>query len=185
MKRTNTFGVVPQSTEDEELLRRLLDASAALWNEINYERRENFADPDADVFDISEYRGKYAGVLGASTVQQVERKNREAWRSFLALKKKGEAAGKPGFWGNREDGRELLGDFLALFEKRVDLHLLLDPLLELERRELQQLDVLDLLRRELLLERLLLLEVEHVRVGPGDGGIGRLGVGLTFRCGRR
>jgi len=107
MKRTNTFEVVPQSTEDAGLLRRLLDASAALWNEINFERRENFADPDADVFDISEYRGKYGGVLGASTVQQVERKNREAWRSFLALRKKGEAAGKPGFWGNREDGREL------------------------------------------------------------------------------
>jgi putative transposase len=107
MKRTNTFEVVPQSTEDEELLRRLLDASAALWNEINYERHESFADPDADVFDISEYRGRYGGVLGASTVQQVERKNREAWRSFLALKKKGEAAVKPGFWGNREDGREL------------------------------------------------------------------------------
>src|SRR5699024_9269591 len=98
MKRTNTFEVVPQSTEDAGLLRRLLDASAALWNEINFERRENFADPDADVFDISEYRGKYGGVLGASTVQQVERKNREAWRSFLALRKKGEAAGKPGFW---------------------------------------------------------------------------------------
>jgi len=38
MKRTNEFAVVPQSEEDEELLRRLLDASAALWNEINYER---------------------------------------------------------------------------------------------------------------------------------------------------
>jgi putative transposase len=107
MKRTNTFEVIPQSAEDAECLRRVLDASAALWNEINFERRENFADSDADVFDISEYRGKYGGVLGASTVQQVERKNREAWRSFLALKKKGEAAGKPGFWGNREDGREL------------------------------------------------------------------------------
>ncbi|WP_254535937.1 RNA-guided endonuclease InsQ/TnpB family protein [Halomarina litorea] len=107
MKRTNTFDVVPQSDEDEELLRRLLDASAALWNEINYERRENYADPDGDVWDISEYRGRYGGTLGASTVQQIERKNREAWRSFFALKKKGEANGKPGFWGNAEDGREL------------------------------------------------------------------------------
>ena len=107
MKRTNTFDVVPQSEEDEELLRRLLDASAALWNEINYERRENYADPDADVWDISEYRGRYRGTLGASTVQQIERKNREAWRSFFALKKKGEANGKPGYWGNEEKGREL------------------------------------------------------------------------------
>jgi putative transposase len=95
MRRTNTFEVVPQSDEDEELLRRLLDASAALWNEITYERRENFANPDRDVWDISEYRGRYGGVLGASTVQQIERKNREAWRSFFSLKQKGEANGKP------------------------------------------------------------------------------------------
>jgi putative transposase len=107
MKRTNTFDVVPQSDEDEGLLRRLLDASAALWNEINYERREHYADPDADVWEISEYRGRYGGTLGASTVQQIERKNREAWRSFFSLQKKGEANGKPGYWGNAEDGREL------------------------------------------------------------------------------
>jgi putative transposase len=107
MKRTNTFEVVPQSDADEELLRRLLDASAALWNEITYERREHYADPNADVWDISEYRGRYGGTLGASTVQQIERKNREAWRSFFALQQKGEANGKPGYWGNAEDGRDL------------------------------------------------------------------------------
>ena len=107
MKRANTFEVIPQSDEDEELLRRLLDASAALWNEINYERRENYADPDGDVWDISEYRGRYGGTLGASTVQQIERKNREAWKSFFSLKKKDEANGKPGFWGNAGEGREL------------------------------------------------------------------------------
>jgi putative transposase len=84
-----------------------LDASAALWNEINYERREQYADPDADVWDISEYRGRYGGTLGASTVQQIERKNREAWKSFFALQKKGEANGKPGYWGNQDDGRDL------------------------------------------------------------------------------
>ena len=107
MKRTNEFVVVPQSEQDEGLLRRLLDASAALWNEINYERRQNYADPDADVWEISEYRGRYGGILGASTVQQIERKNREAWKSFFSLKEKGEANGKPGYWGNENDGREL------------------------------------------------------------------------------
>jgi putative transposase len=50
---------------------------------------------------------RYGGVLGASTVQQIERKNGEAWRSFFALKKKGEANGKPGFWGNEREGRDL------------------------------------------------------------------------------
>jgi len=95
MKRTNTFEVVPQSDEDGELLRRLLDASAALWNEINYERRQNYADPDADVWEIGEYRGRYGGVLGASTVQQIERKNREAWRSFFALKRRAKPTASP------------------------------------------------------------------------------------------
>jgi len=90
MKRTNEFVVVPQSKEDEELLRRLLDASAALWNEINYERRQNYADPDGDVWSVSDYQDRYAGVLGATTVQQIDRKNREAWKSFFALQKKNE-----------------------------------------------------------------------------------------------
>ncbi|MFU8867220.1 MAG: IS200/IS605 family transposon protein TnpB, partial [Natronococcus sp.] len=107
MKRTNEFEVVPKSDADEDLLRRLLDASAALWNEINYQRRTNFDDPDGDVWEIDEYRGRYGGTLGASTVQQIERKNREAWRSFFALREKDEANGKPGFWGNQDDGREL------------------------------------------------------------------------------
>ncbi|RLM32876.1 RNA-guided endonuclease TnpB family protein [Haloarcula sp. Atlit-120R] len=107
MRRTNTFDVVPLSEADEELLFRLLDASAALWNEINFERQESYTDSDGDVWDISDYRNRYAGVLGAATVQQIERKNRQAWRSFFALKRKGERPGFPGYWGNREDGREL------------------------------------------------------------------------------
>lgn len=108
MRRTNTFDVVPMSDADEELLFRLLDASAALWNEINYERRQRYADPDSDIWDLSNYGERYAGVLGAATVQQIERQNAMAWRSYFALRKKGEAPSKPGFWGNREDGRELL-----------------------------------------------------------------------------
>jgi len=38
MKRTNTFTVRPLSDTGEQLLRDLLDASAALWNEVNYQR---------------------------------------------------------------------------------------------------------------------------------------------------
>jgi len=59
------------------------------------------------VGEIDEYRGRYGGTLGASTVQQIERKNREAWNSFFATREKGEATGKPGFWGNQDEGREL------------------------------------------------------------------------------
>ncbi|KOX94000.1 hypothetical protein AMS69_08775 [Haloarcula rubripromontorii] len=37
MKRTVTFAGRPLSGDGEQLRRELLDASAALWNEINYD----------------------------------------------------------------------------------------------------------------------------------------------------
>ena len=82
MKRVNTFEVVPQTENGKECLLRLLDASASLWNELTYERRQNYFG-DGDVWDTSEYRGQYNGVVGSATVQQVTRKNSEAWRSFF------------------------------------------------------------------------------------------------------
>jgi len=109
MRRVNTFEVAPRSSEDEELLRRLLDASASLWNELNYERRQNFTDPNTDksVWDTDDYRKQYVGVLGSATAQQLIRKNSEAWRSFFSLKEKREDNGLPGYWGNEAEGRDL------------------------------------------------------------------------------
>ncbi|PSQ35065.1 transposase, partial [Halobacteriales archaeon QS_9_70_65] len=122
MKRTNTFAVRPLSAKDEQLLRDLLDASAALWNETNYERLIRYDDEDGleneDVWDAPTGRleGQYKGVLGASTAQQVIRKNSEAWRAFFRLKDQyydesnssvTEHPEPPGFRGNKDDGREL------------------------------------------------------------------------------
>ncbi|MDZ7731447.1 MAG: transposase [Natrialbaceae archaeon] len=109
MRRVNSFTVVPRSAPDEELLRRLLDASASLWNQLNYERRQNFTDPatDRSVWETEDYRKQYVGVLGSATAQQVIRKNDSAWKSFFALAEAGEDNGLPGYWGNEEDGREL------------------------------------------------------------------------------
>jgi len=53
------------------------------------------------VWDTSEYRGRYNGVVGSATVQQVTRKNSEAWRSFFALKEKGEYANPTVVLGQR------------------------------------------------------------------------------------
>ncbi|TSD16176.1 IS200/IS605 family transposon protein TnpB [Haloglomus irregulare] len=106
MRRTNTFAVRPLSEQDERLLRELLDASASLWNELNYERRQNFFDGDS-VWDTADYRKRYIGVLGSATAQQVIRKNSEAWRSFFAAREDGEDTAPPGYWGNEDDGREL------------------------------------------------------------------------------
>jgi putative transposase len=121
MKRTNTFAVRPLSDTGEQLLRDLLDASAALWNEVNYERLMRYNDEDGfegDVWDADTgtLEGKYKGVLGASTAQQVIRKNSEAWRGFFENKKAyhdesntsiTEHPEPPGFRGNEDDGRQL------------------------------------------------------------------------------
>jgi putative transposase len=106
VRRTNTFAVRPLSEQDERLLREVLDASASLWNELNYDRRQNFFDGES-VWDTADYRKQYIGVLGSATAQQVIRKNSEAWRSFFAAKEDGEETAPPGYWGNEEDGREL------------------------------------------------------------------------------
>ncbi|SDF97334.1 RNA-guided endonuclease InsQ/TnpB family protein [Halorientalis regularis] len=123
MKRTNTFAVRLLSNEEEQVLRDLLDASAALWNEVNYQRLMRYNDEDGfkgDVWDADTGRleGKYKGVLGASTAQQVIGKNTEAWESFFTLKDQyhdesntsvTEHPEPPGFRGNEDDGRVLKG----------------------------------------------------------------------------
>jgi putative transposase len=123
MKRTNTFAVRPLSETGEQLLRDLLDASAALWNEVNYQRLMRYNDEDGfegDVWDADTgaLEGKYKGVLGASTAQQVIRKNSEAWRGFFENKKAyhdesntsvTEHPEPPGFRGSEDDGRVLKG----------------------------------------------------------------------------
>lgn len=72
MKRANTFRVVPRSDADRECLRRVLDASASLWNQLNYERRQNFTDPEIDksVWEVEDYRKQYVGVLGSATANR-------------------------------------------------------------------------------------------------------------------
>jgi putative transposase len=123
MKRTNTFAVRPPSDDGEQLLRDLLDASAALWNEVNYQRLMRYNDEDGfegDLWDADTGRleGKYKGVLGTSTAQQVIRKNSEAWRGFFDTRNKyhdesntsvTEHPEPPGFRGNEDDGRVLKG----------------------------------------------------------------------------
>jgi len=106
MKRTNTFEVVPQSDEDGELLRRLLDASAALWNgsTTNVVRTTLIPTPTC---------GRSANTEVATVASLVRRQfNRSNARTAkrggrFSHSKKGEANGKPGYWGNEREGRDL------------------------------------------------------------------------------
>jgi putative transposase len=106
VRRTNTFAVRPLSDDDKQLLLDLLDASASLWNELNYERRQQFFDGDS-VWDTADYRKQYVDVLSSATAQQLIRKNNSAWKSFFAARENGENTAPPGYWGNEDDGREL------------------------------------------------------------------------------
>lgn len=106
MKRANQFVVRPRSEQDRELLHELLDASASLWNELTYERRQQYFDGES-VWDTADYRKQYVGVLGSATAQQLIRKSKSAWKSFFSLKEKGERCSPPGYWGNEDDGRTL------------------------------------------------------------------------------
>jgi putative transposase len=106
MKRTNQFVVRPRSEQDRELLHELLDASASLWNELTYERRQQYFDGES-VWDTTDYRKQYVGILGSATAQQLIRKSKSAWKSFFSLKEDGEKCSPPGYWGNEDDGRTL------------------------------------------------------------------------------
>jgi hypothetical protein len=44
VKRANTFAVRPLTDDDEQVLRDLLDACAALWNQVNYHRLMRYKD---------------------------------------------------------------------------------------------------------------------------------------------
>ncbi|MDS0300214.1 transposase [Halogeometricum sp. S1BR25-6] len=115
MKRANQFDVLPRSVKEREVFVRWLDASASLWNETNYARRQAFLEDDESVWDADtgSLEGKYKGVLSSSVAQQIIRKNSEAWRSFFDLNEKYHAEkldkrpSPPGYWGNEEDGRVL------------------------------------------------------------------------------
>jgi len=107
MIRTNTFEVAPQTNQDTNILRRILDASASLWNEVNYERRQRFFD-DEDIWESKEFYDRYVGVLGGATAQTIIRRNSDAWKSFFALcGNPNENPSPPGYWGNEDEGRDL------------------------------------------------------------------------------
>ncbi|HII67676.1 MAG TPA: transposase [Thermococcaceae archaeon] len=78
------------SKEQEKALFELADAGAKVWNEVNYLRRQQFFNHEPVDFNRTEkiVYEKYKDEIGSATVQQIARKNAEAWRSFFSLIKK-------------------------------------------------------------------------------------------------
>jgi len=89
MKRSVTVKL-QASKEVERILFQLADAGAKVWNEVNYLRRRLFFNHEKVDFNTTEKTvyEKYKREIGSATVQQICRKNAEAWRSFFSLIKK-------------------------------------------------------------------------------------------------
>ncbi len=115
MKRSVTVKLQP-SKEQERILFEIAQATALIWNKINYERLKQFKKFGKINFTTTEKEAYYTfkDWIGGSTVQQLARKNAEAWRSFFTLnrkKKKGELSSwfkpKPPNFIKEKHGRKL------------------------------------------------------------------------------
>jgi len=89
MKRSVTVKLQP-SKKQEKILFELAQASAVIWNKLNYERLKQFKKFGKIDFTATEKETYYTfrDWIGGSTVQQLARKNAEAWRSFFSLNRK-------------------------------------------------------------------------------------------------
>jgi len=116
-RRTNVVRLLPNGAQ-ERRLRKLADACARLWNELNYERRQQFFNHQHVDFKGTwvKYYEKYKNVLGVNA-QAVIQKNNEAWNSFfslLKLRREGKLppfmkhVSPPGYWKDRETGKRKL-----------------------------------------------------------------------------
>ncbi|MFP3073771.1 MAG: transposase, partial [Caldivirga sp.] len=112
-RRTNVVRLLLNGAQ-ERRLRRLADACARLYNEVNYERRRQFFQQQRVDFRGTwvKYYEKYKGMLGVNA-QAVMQKSNEAWNAFfslLKLRSEGELppfmrrVSPPGYWKDEATG---------------------------------------------------------------------------------
>jgi putative transposase len=117
-RRTNVVRLLPNGAQ-ERRLRKLADACARLYNELNYERRQQFFSGGGIDFKGTwdKYYEKYKDVIGSANAQAVMQKNNEDWNSFFSLlnmKKEGKLpphmrrVSPPGYWKDEETGKRRL-----------------------------------------------------------------------------
>ena len=116
-KMTNVVRLLPNGFQERKL-RKLADISAKLFNEVNYERRQQFFQQHQVDFKSTwdKYYNKYKDILGVNA-QAVLQKNNEAWSSFfslLKLKKQGKLpphmnhVSPPSYWKESKKRKLLL-----------------------------------------------------------------------------
>ncbi|WP_456443679.1 RNA-guided endonuclease InsQ/TnpB family protein, partial [Thermococcus sp.] len=86
MKRTVTLKLQPSKAQ-EKILFELADVGAKIWNRVNYLRRQGFFKEQIVDFNKTEkiVYEEFKKEIGSATVQQICRKNAEAWWSFFSL----------------------------------------------------------------------------------------------------
>ena len=86
-RRTNVVRLLPNGFQERKL-KKLANTSTKLFNEVNYERRQQFFHGERVDFKgtYNKYYEKYKSVLGVNA-QQILNKNNEAWNSFFSLLK--------------------------------------------------------------------------------------------------
>ncbi|NJE30838.1 transposase [Thermococcus sp. 18S1] len=89
MKRSVTVKLQPSKGQETTLF-ELASVGAKIWNHVNYLRRQQFFQEQIVDFNKTEkiVYEEYKKEIGSATVQQIARKNAEAWRSFFSLLRK-------------------------------------------------------------------------------------------------
>jgi len=126
-KRTNVVRLLPNGFQERKL-RRLSNISAKLFNELNYERRQQFFHEKKVDFNKTwdKYYEKYKEELKVNA-QAVMQKNNEAWSSFFSLiKKKGKLQNHikhikpPGYWIDKDTKKRKL--LLVIRQDRYEIN---------------------------------------------------------------
>lgn len=126
MKRTNTFAI---KFKNEAKAFERANGCSALWNVLNYKRRQSFFNNNGNIdWDYSAEYKSFAPNIGSSTAQQIIRKNDSAWRIFfklLKLKSEGklpphiEKVNPPGYWKDRKTGLPILRILIRFDEYKI------------------------------------------------------------------
>jgi len=116
---TNIRTIIIKLILREKRLKKLANACAKLWNELTYERRQQyFNNKHVDLKGTAnKYYEKYKKTLGSATAQTIIQKNNEAWHAFFELlkrKKEGKLSehmqriSPPGYWKDRKTNKRKL-----------------------------------------------------------------------------
>ncbi|WP_297504122.1 transposase, partial [Thermococcus sp.] len=136
MKRSVTIKLQP-SKEQEKILFELAQATAVIWNKLNYQRLKQFKEFGKIDFNETEKEAyhEFKDWIGGSTVQQLARKNAESWRSFFSLNKKKKSGELPEWFKPKPPGfvRKENGRKIFIIPLRNDQYRITGNVIELRR----------------------------------------------------